>query len=717
MVQKVVLLLFSMLSLPATSQTLSELKKAVNNELKNAEISIYTSGKPKESGVLFCVEVHASFSDGSTVIVNEEGSYTKYEGLFEYEVTGARSAFSSSESPIFYFDYCENVGQNAIRVKVRPIGGTDWIVDEQISYNCFIDPSIEEERLVALQREREKEEREQEKTRKENEFQEEVATFNEKERAYAQKLITMGYAENLREAQEEVIQVRRRKEVLKSVQYWKFDPPVSIEVGNKNKKYAPKSADTLHYFNEQHKNLGIIFDGERLIRLTSYTNDEEADENGSVLSSGSQLFEHKASMGYESVAGAHNAHTLDYRTKANIVQYHTLESGGFIVVSLDLITIYNDDLSITHEIVAKSRIEGNKFLDAIRIPNSEDFAVLFTNLSGQAHVARYYSKTKSLSKNWLDVTVDVDNISRGTGIKFPFTNRIFKADDSSFAVFLNRRGAGLSEVSKFQFSDLEAPTVISVGNIIRTEPIWTKSWYSIYFLSMSRLPNGNIMILCSGDDYDDFHGVGEVTRNDLDIRTNSKEEFLKSLVSHDEIIDGFETKYFYPQKDGSLFVLKREVTDSDYSSQFLLHRYNANFEFVTTYKLPLPFLVELAIFQYGINSNLYIYKKKNDEYDHISEQLRSRIAGRDYNSENNKYTYRLKDGQISAASGVSFEVFEEAKEDVTAKDYFWNLQSLDFSLDPNGNFLYMITPTTLQKIDLEHVVVAKPFSLNGDEYD
>ena len=72
---------------------------------------------------------------------------------------------------------------------------------------------------------------------------------------------------------------------------------------------------------------------------------------------------------------------------------------------------------------------------------------------------------------------------------------------------------------------------------------------------------------------------------------------------------------------------------------------------------------------------------------------------------------------MCACSGVSFEVFEEAGLDISAKDYFWNMQSLDFSLDNEGTYMYMITPTTLQKVDLKDVVLAKPFSLRGDEYD
>lgn len=708
MIGKVLLVLSLLTMSPIFSQTLSELKKAVSAGVKKAEVSIYTSGKPKESGVMFCVEVHTTFSDGKTVIINEEGSYTKYEGLFEYEVTGARSAFSSSESPIFYFDYCEGSKENAIHVRVRPMAGGDWIVDERIAYNCFVDPSFEEERLAKLKSKQEAEERKKEQAKKEAAFQKEVASFSEAERKYAAEALKRGHVKTLRDGQEEVIQLRRRKVVIESVQYWKKDPAVSIDVGNKNKKYVPRSVDTLHYFNESHKNLGVVFDDDRVIRLTSYTNDEEADENGSVLSYGSQLFEHKISTGYKSVAGGHNAHSLDYRTKANIVQYRELESGGFIVVSLDFITIYNDDLSIAHEIVSTSRIEGNKFLDAIRIPDSEDFAVLYTTLSGQPRVSRYYAKSKSLSKEWIDVATHYLNDQKGTGIKYPFTNRIFKADENSFAVFLNMRGASISEVSKFKFSDLEGS---------EASPIWSKSWLSSYFLSMSRLPNGKIMVLNTSEGHSSFYDVGDIRRNDLDITVESTDQLMKSLVSYEEYVGGLNAKYFYPQKDGSLIVLKQEDGESDFRNQFVMYRYNADFEFVASYKLPLPFHAELAVFHYGINSHLYIYKQKHERFDFMTGQLRSRKAGRDYNPENNKYMYYLKDREVPACSGVSFEVFEEAGPDVSAKEYFWNLQSLDFSVDREGKYMYMITPTTLQKIDLTDVVLAKPFELKGNEYD
>ncbi|MCG8574830.1 MAG: hypothetical protein MI810_08105 [Flavobacteriales bacterium] len=715
------LILISYTSLFA--QTMADDRKVIGKDLSNVELGVYNRTEAK-SGEMFAVEVIVTFSDGSVLELNKEGKNEK-EKSFIYEVSNARSAWgeNTKDSPLFYYNYCDSEGSGSITVKVKRSEDRDWLAEKKFPFQCTPDPAI-----AAKIRDEKEREYELEKSREER--KQHVANLSPQEEAAVERLLKEGHITDREEAEDFVILIKQRLEYAKTVEYWRTEDRVPVVKGDEEKVYAIRNSDTLHVYSDYNKNMGLLLDGDRVIRLTSYMGDDLPDDDGNAKNIGFQLFSHDKQNNYESKAGAYGYSYFDEASKSSLVNFKKLESGRYIVISLDQIIVFNEQLETIHKMAASSKSGGKKFLDAIEIPGTKDLAVMYTDNRHNVFIGRYSDEEMLFDVNYMPITRD----NYGTGVDVPYTNRMFKADDETFVVFLTRHGADYAGVVKYKFSNLEAEG--DRLHQIANKPLWVKTWDYASFLSMSQLPNGKIMVLFTWNGFSMGEiRTEEISRNDIDITVNSEEELMSTLVSYkDNSIknmneEGSTNKvYYYPQEDGSLLLLRSEPEGSDFSRQYLLSHYDKDLNFLAKYKLPQPLLAELYAFGYGMNTQVdggnpfYIYKDDDmDENEHYESGIPScRLAGKLYDQDiglYESYTSEKDDNYIEwQRSGVTFTKIPLHYLDRYPKDFFRSRQALDFKLDASGEYLYMTTPFTLEKIELKNVTLAKPFVKTTDKF-
>jgi len=486
------------------------------------------------------------------------------------------------------------------------------------------------------------------------------------------------------------------------LQYWINAPEVN-PIASIDKFYTFKHQDTLDFDSGASKNIGFLKDGNTIAKVKTYSTDTP-DENGFVRQYGFTITTYDFSSGKlikklsKSVESS-----FQQPSGISINQFKTCPT-GYILVNSDMYYIFNKQLEVVYEGANKSKTMDRLYLDVEQLGNSNKYIIF---LGDPSHVDysenNYYVETRILDlESGTARIIDalgsfVDQIIQSNDcIRNPSYSRAFSTSNSEFVVVYFEDKT--TRIKKFK-----------VENDNKMKNIWTFRFTGM-IQDIRRIENNKFMFCVEPKDPSrDYLGANDV--GTVDFSSNNIDEI--DAIFNDKISAGssdLSLDRAYIQEDGSILVLGRTRSlDHPFGFSSMIRIYNPDFSMRAQYRVSLPAAAEAADFGYHLYRWGYITSHHSGltiSKDPSLERPKHQYSGRDWRYTNRKGQYVINPSEGSVLpKGMVYK--DEPDVLTNPLTFFRGHTSLE--LVKEGNIIYMMTPYALVKLDLDHVVEAKPY--------
>lgn len=487
------------------------------------------------------------------------------------------------------------------------------------------------------------------------------------------------------------------------LQYWINAPEVN-PIASLDKIYTFKQADTLDFDTGASKNIAFLKEGNTIVKVKTYSTDTP-DENGFVRQYGFTINTYDFSSGKllkklsKSVESS-----FKQPSGISINQFKSCPT-GYILVNSDMFYIFNKQLEVVFKGANSSKTMDKLYLDVEQVGNSNKYIIFYGD---PTHVEyrenNYYIRTDILdmetgSGRIIEEEGDlVDQIIKSSDcIETPSYSHVYSTSNSEFVVVYFEDKT--TRIKKYKIENN------------RKKDIWSYEFDGM-MQDIKRIEKSKFMFCADSKEYpsrrylmtNEVYTIDFSSNNINEVKASYKEKF--SAGSSDLSLDRI-----YIQADGSILVLGSTTGgDNPFGYSSFIRIYNPDFSMRAQYRVSLPAAAEAADFGY----NLYRWGgiTRHSTESNIAKDPKLEVPQHQYSGRTWRYTNR--NGQYVINSGSDYAlrkgmIYKDEPDVLTNAVTFFNGHNTSLELVLEGDIIYMMTPYALVKLDLNHVVEAKPY--------